>query len=318
MDLDNNGIDDITGLPVPKKSSGLDSFLASAGISAEEIRAAMAASKSGTTEKKPLKSGTYVSTQISSRIPDALALKDKIDTVFQKYYGRDASQTELQTWVPLVQSQYKSKTGKSKTTVRNTYKNGQLINTEYLTAEGQDPALWLEGKVKENIATGKLQLNTQNVPEGPAGRYFEAFKNFAGNNGIRLSDQAANTYASQIVAGQLDENTVFNTIRESAANAFPSLSEKIKAGIDLKTLADPYIQSMSNILELPSTSLDVFDPNIRQALAYTLPDGKVGTKSIYDFEKDLRKDARWQYTDNARRSVSGAALKVLQDFGLQG
>jgi hypothetical protein len=318
MDLDNNGIDDITGLPIPKKSSGLDSFLASAGISAEEIRAAMAASKSGTTEKKPLKSGTYVSTQISSRIPDALALKDKIDTVFQKYYGRDASQTELQTWVPLVQSQYKSKTGKSKTTVRSTYKNGQLINTEYLTAEGQDPALWLEGKVKENIATGKLQLNTQNVPEGPAGRYFEAFKNFAGNNGIRLSDQAANTYASQIVAGQLDENTVFNTIRESAANAFPSLADKIKAGIDLKTLADPYIQSMSNILELPSTSLDVFDPNIRQALAYTLPDGKVGTKSIYDFEKDLRKDARWQYTDNARRSVSSGALKVLQDFGLQG
>jgi hypothetical protein len=318
MDLDNNGIDDITGLPVPKKTSALDSFLASAGISGEEIRAAMAASKSGTTEKKPLKSGTYVSTQISSRIPDALALKDKIDTVFQKYYGRDASQTELQTWVPLVQSQYKSKTGKSKTTVRSTYKNGQLINTEYLTAEGQDPALWLEGKVKENIATGKLQLNTQNVPEGPAGRYFEAFKNFAGNNGIRLSDQAANTYASQIVAGQLDENTVFNTIRESAANAFPSLADKIKAGIDLKTLADPYIQSMSNILELPSTSLDVFDPNIRQALAYTLPDGKVGTKSIYDFEKDLRKDARWQYTDNARRSVSSGALKVLQDFGLQG
>ena len=83
-------------------------------------------------------------------------------------------------------------------------------------------------------------------------------------------------------------------------------------------MADPYIQSMSNILELPSTSLDVFDPNIRQALAFTLPDGKIGTKSIYDFEKDLRKDARWQYTDNARRSVSSGALKVLQDFGLQG
>jgi hypothetical protein len=318
MDLNKDGIDDVTGLPIPTKSSGLDSILATAGISAQDIRDAMNAGKSGTTEKKPLKSGTYVSTQISSRIPDALALKDKIDTVFQKYYGRDASQTELQTWVPLVQSQYKSKTGKSKTTVKSTYKNGVLINTEYLTAEGQDPSMWLEGKVKENIATGKLQLNTQNVPEGPAGKYFEAFKNFAGNNGIRLSDQAANTYASQIVAGQLDENTVFNTIRESAANAFPSLAEKIKAGIDLKTLADPYIQSMSNILELPSTSLDVFDPNIRQALAYTLPDGKVGTKSIYDFEKDLRKDARWQYTDNARRSVSGGALKVLQDFGLQG
>ncbi len=38
---------------------------------------------------------------------------------------------------------------------------------------------------------------------------------------------------------------------------------------------------------------------------------------IYDFEKLLRKDYRWQYTDNARRDVSNVALKVLRDFGFQ-
>lgn len=267
---------------------------------------------------KPKKSGTFVSTQTSARVPDTLALKDKINTVFQQYYGRDADETELQTWMPLMQAQYKDASGRSKTTVKSTYKNGELVSTDYLTAEGQDPKTWLEDQVKKNIATGKLELNQLNIPEGPAGKYFIAIKNFATDNGIRLSDEAANSYARQIVAGSLDENTVINTLRESAATAFPSLSEKIKAGIDLKTLADPYIQSMSNILELPSTSIDVFDPKIRSALAYTLPDGKVGTKSIYEFENDLRKDDRWQYTENARKAVSGAALQVLRDFGLQG
>lgn len=285
----------------------------------QEADAARAASKSsGSKTPAPKKSGIYVSTQTSARVPDTLALKDKINTVFQQYYGRDADETELQTWMPLMQAQYKDASGRSKTTVKSTYKNGQLVSTDYLTAEGQDPKTWLEDQVKKNIATGKLELNQLNIPEGPAGKYFIAIKNFATDNGIRLSDEAANSYARQIVAGSLDENTVINTLRESAATAFPSLSEKIKAGIDLKTLADPYIQSMSNILELPSTSIDVFDPKIRSALAYTLPDGKVGTKSIYEFENDLRKDDRWQYTENARKTVSGAALQVLRDFGLQG
>jgi hypothetical protein len=111
---------------------------------------------------------------------------------------------------------------------------------------------------------------------------------------------------------------VLNTIRESSATAFPSLAEKIKNGINLKTLADPYIQSMSDILEIPASSVDLFDPNIRSALSYTMKDGSVGTKSIYDFERELRKDSRWQYTEKARKEVAGATMQVLRDFGLQG
>jgi hypothetical protein len=75
---------------------------------------------------------------------------------------------------------------------------------------------------------------------------------------------------------------------------------------------------MSDLLEIPATSIDLFDPKIRSALSYTMPDGSVGTKSIYDFERDLRKDSRWQYTEKARKEVAGATMQVLRDFGLQG
>jgi hypothetical protein len=40
--------------------------------------------------------------------------------------------------------------------------------------------------------------------------------------------------------------------------------------------------------------------------------------SLYDFQRSLRKDPRWQYTDQARQSVSEAALGVLRDFGFTG
>jgi len=295
--------------------------LVSAGLLTKEAADSLRASakpKAGGSAPKPAKSGTYVSTQTSSRVPDDLALASKINTVFNKFYGRDADQTELDAWLPELRKQYTSKDGKSKTTVKQTYKNGQLISTDYLTAEGIDPADWAENKIKEQVLTGTQPVNALNIPEGKAGDYFVKLKNFAGNNGIRLSDETATTYANQIVGQAVSEDTIYNTIRESAATAFPSLSEKIKNGINVKSLADPYIQSMSDILEVPASSVDLFDPHIRSALSYTMKDGAVGTKSIYDFERELRQDPRWQYTEKARKEVAGATMQVLRDFGLQG
>ena len=272
-------------------------------------------SKVGGADKK---SGTYTRTQYSSTIPDDAALEQKINQVFKEFYGRDANQNELAIWLPQLKNKYKGPDGKSKTTVKETYRNGQLVNSEYLTADNLDPKLWLTDQVKTQLVSGKQEVNKLAIPEGPSGKYFTEVKNLAARNGIMLSDSAATDYANKIVAGVIDADTAFNTIRESAASAFPQLADKIKAGVDLKTLADPYIQSMSNILELPYTALDLFDPKIRSALSYTLPDGKIGTKSIYDFEKELRQDPRWQYTDNAKKAVADSTLRVLQDFGFQG
>jgi len=296
-----------------------DALVATGLYTEEQAKAAReAAAANNTPEEKPKKSGVYTSTQISSNIPPASTLADYINTVFQKYKGRDANLAELTTWLPELTKQYKSESGKSKSTIKYTYKNGELIKTDYLTANAEDPKLWIEDKVKTDVLFGKQEVNSLAIPEGPSGKYFVALKNFASDNGILLSDSAATSYANSIVTNTIDENTAFNALRESAAEAFPALADKIKAGINLKTLADPYIQSMSSILEILDSGIDLFDPKIRGALAYTLPDGKVGTRSIYDFEKELRKDPRWQYTNNARNEAASVATTVLKDFGFMG
>lgn len=297
----------------PTVSPSLSSF-----VDPETLALARAALEANKKEKKPPKSGTFTRTYTSNNIPAASSIKDTINKVFQKYYGRDASETEITTWTPQILAKYKSKSGASKSTVKEVYKNGALISTQYLTADNEDPSIFLEEKIKTRLASGLQDINKLAIPEGPSGKYFVAIKNLAYDNGIKLADADATSYANKIVAGQLDEDTVFNTIRESAASAFPSLADKIKAGIDLKTLASPYIQSMSDVLEIPNTAIDLFDDKIRGAMAYTLPDGKVGTKSIYEFERELRKDNRWQYTNKAREEASNAASTVLRDFGFMG
>ena len=295
--------------PTTSTSSDLLEFAKALGIDVSQVP---------TDQDKKKKSGVFTQTQTSRQMPDDLALIDKINDVFKEFYRRDADQNEIATWLPALRNKYKSKDGTTKTTVKYTYKDGELISTDYFTADNLDPKKWLTEQVKTKLLAGAQEVAKEGIPSGPVGKNFLDVKNFAARNGIMLSDQAAGEYATQIVAGKLDQDTVYNTIRDSAASAFPQLAEKIKAGIDVRTLADPYIQSMSNILEVPYTSVDLFDPKIRGALSYTLPDGKLGTKSIYDFEKELRQDPRWQYTKNAKRTVAESTLRVLQDFGFQG
>ena len=301
-------------------SAFLDQQLKDGKITQEEYNAAKALVAPGADNKttKPPKSGVFTRTYVSNNIPKDSTLKDTINKVFQRYYGRDALETELTTYLPMLQNKYKSKSGASKSTVKETYKNGVLTATEYLTADNEDPTIFLDTTIKKQLASGTQEINALNIPEGPSGKFFVQIKNLAFDNGIKLSDKDATAYANKIVAGQVDENTVYSTIRESAASAFPALADKIKAGLDLKNLASPYIQSMSDILEIPDTAIDLFDPQIRSAMAYTLPDGKIGTKSIYNFEKELRKDDRWQYTNKAREQAASVATTVLRDFGFMG
>jgi hypothetical protein len=304
---DPKGPSAITGKPV-KDNSLANSF----GVD-------MSGFKPAESTAKKIKTGVYKSVQISSQAPNDQAIRQTINKVFKAYYGRDARADELATWAPQLKAKYVGKNGKSKTNITYIYDNsGNLISTEYLTADGLDAGVWLDEQIKANVAKGTVGINKAGIPEGPSGKYFVAIKNLARNNGINLSDAAATDYANKINAGIVDENTVMNTLRESAASAFPQFADKIKSGIDLKTLADPYIQSMSRILELPDSAIDVFDPKVRGALSFTMPDGKVGTKSIYDFEKELRQDNRWQYTNNAREEVSNSVVKVLKDFGFMG
>ena len=83
-------------------------------------------------------------------------------------------------------------------------------------------------------------------------------------------------------------------------------------GTDLETIYAPYKTTMASVLELDPKSINLNDQTLRSAI------GMNGEMPIYDFQRALRKDARWQYTNNARKEVSDSVSKVLQDFGFMG
>jgi hypothetical protein len=180
------------GSKAQQDTGDIASLAAILGISKEELDALR--NQGGSV--KEVRSGVFTRTYDSIKIPDKKAVKDNINAIFQKYYGRDANEYEISEWLPALEGRYKDpKTNKSKTVIKEVYDKGRLVSTEYLTADGQNPSDWLENQIQTRLASGKIATSgTLGIPEGPAGKYYTIVKNLAYDNGISLSNSAALSY----------------------------------------------------------------------------------------------------------------------------
>lgn len=159
------------------------------------------------------------------------------------------------------------------------------------------------GKIAEELKTRKGEKK---------GLLSQSLQATAKANGVILSPTQLDTYANEINNGK-DIKVIQNQIRQTAALGMPdSVKKLINEGTDLETIYSPYKDRMAAILELNPESISLNDSALRMAIG---PDKEM---SLYDFQRQLRKDTRWQYTNNAKEEVSNAAMKVLQDFGFQG
>jgi hypothetical protein len=139
--------------------------------------------------------------------------------------------------------------------------------------------------------------------------------NTARANGLDLDKNfgsSVNGWVSRIENGE-DPDVIKQAIRNTAKLGLPDkVGQLIDQGIDLESIYSPYRNTMASVLEVAPDSISLSDQTLRNAIG---PDKEM---SIYDFQKALRKDSRWQYTNNAREEVAGITQKILQDFGFQG
>lgn len=150
---------------------------------------------------------------------------------------------------------------------------------------------------------------------GEIGNALDSLRSVARANGFNLEKDFGlqlDGWLQRISRGEsLDDFS--RLIRQQAKLGLP---EKVGAlldeGLDLANIYAPYRTRMANLLELTPDAISLDDPLLRSAY------GQDKEMSLYDFQRAVRKDPRWQYTDNAREEVSTAALGILRDFGFQG
>jgi hypothetical protein len=166
--------------------------------------------------------------------------------------------------------------------------------------------------IKPQIArSGKIDF-----AKGSAAEQLNTLKELAGSYGMQYDQGWYNTAATNVLTGKDDIETYKQYVKEQAKSKFPTLVAQLDQGFTVRQLASPYLQTMSNILEIDPNTIGLNDVYVNQALTGLNAEGKPSTKPLWQFEQDLRKDPRWNFTKNAQDSLMNTTRKVLQDFGL--
>lgn len=150
---------------------------------------------------------------------------------------------------------------------------------------------------------------------GEAATALDKLRNTARLNGFSLEKDFGNQLDSwlQRIARGESVDDFSRIIRQQAKLGLPEkVGTLLDEGLDLANIYAPYRNTMAALLEVTPDSINLDDPILRSAY------GQDKEMSIFDFKRSVRNDPRWQYTDNARQTVSTAALGVLRDFGFQG
>jgi len=154
------------------------------------------------------------------------------------------------------------------------------------------------------------------LASGKAGATQQELNSYAYSMGVQNADWWQQSAIRQIMTGQKTSQDFKNEILKQSIAAFPGLEQQLRAGQTLADVAQPYTQSMAQILEIPVGNINMFDPTIRNALSFKDPGGATNTQPLWQFQNTLRQDPRWTKTQNAQDAAMGTAHKVLQDFGM--
>lgn len=153
---------------------------------------------------------------------------------------------------------------------------------------------------------------------GQAGEAYDQIFSLAYNNGLSFSKDWYTTNIRNVVSGRSTVEALSADIRNKAASKYYSFADQIKAGQNVMDLAQPYISSVANILELPATDVGLNNKWVNKAMTSKVAAGQQpGTQyPIWQFENDLRSDPLWKKTNNARETMFGIAHQVAKDFGV--
>jgi hypothetical protein len=164
-----------------------------------------------------------------------------------------------------------------------------------------------------------LELSQQGHFSGYAGQVELGVREYAREMGVPLTDDYVERAVSGIVAGVDSLQTRRAEIQTIAQQTFPAYADLIKEGVTVGQIAAPYLAAQAKLWEVDPNKIDLFDNTLRSALQSTTTQGQDAISSqlpLYDFEKQLRSNAKWLSTNNARESVANTANQVLSDLGL--
>jgi hypothetical protein len=177
---------------------------------------------------------------------------------------------------------------------------------------------WDDASLRQWISA-EFKYQPEGGTTGQASTLEQFIRQTAGEYGVQVSAAQVGKWVGQALSGTYTEDHLVDFIRDMARSKYPGMQTYLDQGLTVRDVADPYIQSYASLLELTPDTVQLNDARVQKALQGQQP-AKPGDapqmQTLYDFERDLRKDPRWRRTKNAREQMTNTALGVLQDMGI--
>jgi len=197
----------------------------------------------------------------------------------------------------------------------------------YLSALGENAYLhnWtpsqLEGVITSNpeivkqIKGGLYTAQTQDVADwaqtmgmtltaGDRTNYTQRLMGLTDKNGVRVRSSVDDIKAE---------------IRKNTATKYGVFADQINAGVTLWDLTSNYRQKAADLLEVDPDTIKWDDPLFKDGKVFQSVDPKTGqivARPLWEADKMIRADERWQYTKNAADSYDKMSYGILQKFGM--
>ncbi len=153
---------------------------------------------------------------------------------------------------------------------------------------------------------------------GSAANFEREIVQWSRRNGLTLTGQTVARYVQAGVEGRSSIEDIKNDLRRTyLIGQYPGWADRIEQGYDPADIVQPYRERMANLLEIDDMDIDLNDNLLQRGMQSVGQDGKPRVMPLYEFEQEVRKDPRWQKTNNAYESYSRLADQVLSMFGLR-
>ena len=185
---------------------------------------------------------------------------------------------------------------------------------------------WGKGLDTQALKTHIAELGKINtaLPGGSAFDYASQLRSYAYDNGLSNLTLAGgqdyfNQAAQSILLGKSDLNTWKADILKTAKQNYGAFAAQLDAGMTMRAIAAPYINTLANLLEISPEQVNLGDTTgygkmVTDALRGTDPANPKPTP-LYDFEKIVKANPAWAYTNNARNTVLGGVGGLLRTLG---
>lgn len=192
------------------------------------------------------------------------------------------------------------------------FTKGKMSEAAYnMVAKG-----WNEGQLRYYL--GQYVYFDGGDMEGQGAEVQNDLRAYAYSMGVKMSDKWYADVSRQVLRGTATAADQKNVMLRQAKASYPQYSKQLDAGQTVADIAQPYMQSMSQILELPQGSINLYDSTVKKALQYKNPTTlQTQAKPLWQFENDLRGDPRWKKTKNAQDGLMQVGHQVLSDFGFK-